>query len=64
MMLPREIVHHIGTFVPPYEKPKPLSPGLQRELTRIQSKKLKGTSPNYMFELEDFLWQDDFILDS
>ena len=54
--LPKEIVHHIYTFVPPIEKksPKTPSPSLQRELQRIQSVTLRGKSPMYMKEFEDF----------
>jgi hypothetical protein len=61
--LPRELVHLISSYVPPYEKPKPPSPGLQSALRKIQLKPLKGTSPNYMTTLEDYLWEDDFVLD-
>ena len=63
MMLPREIVHHIATFVPPYEKPKQLSPGLQSALRKIQLTPPRGVSPTYMMDLEDFLYEDDFVLD-
>jgi len=35
------------------------SPSLQKELTRIQTMKLKGKSAMYMRELEDFMLDDD-----
>jgi hypothetical protein len=58
MMLPKEIVHLIQSFVPPNEKlpsPKLPSPSLQKELMRIQSTHLKGKSAMYMKEFEDFV---------
>ena len=58
MMLPRELVHIIQSFVPPNEKeakPKTPSPSLQKELLRIQNSRLKGISEMYMMEFDDFL---------
>lgn len=63
MMLPSHIVYHITTFVPPYEKVKERSPSLQSALRKIQLTSSKGASPTYMMDLEDYLWEDDFVLD-
>lgn len=54
--LPPEIVHHIQSFVPPSPKlsSKTPSPSLQKELQKIQVLRIKGTSPMFMKELEDF----------
>lgn len=55
--LPKELVRHIQSYVPPYEEkksPKTPSPSLQKELIKIQSITLKGKSAMYMKELEDF----------
>ena len=53
-MLPKEIVSYIYTFVPKLPKPSPPSPGLQRELERLQ----KSPKRNSM----DLYGLDDFVL--
>jgi hypothetical protein len=57
MLLPLELVRLIDSFVPHIKKtPTPkTSPSLQRELTRIQTKNLRGKSPTYMRGLDDFV---------
>jgi hypothetical protein len=56
-IFPEELVRLINSFVPKHEKKlqKTPSPNLQRELTKIQNMNLKGSSSNYMYELDDFL---------
>lgn len=53
LQLPREVLHYLYRFVPHLPKPKAPSPGLQRELIRLQ------TSPKqpamYLKGLEDFI---------
>lgn len=57
-LLPSEIVWLINTYVPPYEKTPPPSPGLQEQLKKIQNMHIKGLDSNYMYDLEDFLLDD------
>ena len=54
LALPKEIVQYIYTFVPHLERTKTPSPSLQKELKRIQTLTLKGKSPMYMKDFEDF----------
>jgi len=56
MMFPVELVRLIHSYVPKYEKqtPKTPSPNLQKELTKIQSLNIRGKSPTYMYDLDDF----------
>jgi hypothetical protein len=60
-LLPLDVIWYISTFVPHREKRQTpsSSPSLQKELTRIQTMKLKGKNAMYMRELEDFLLDDD-----
>jgi hypothetical protein len=55
-LLPKELVSLIHSFVPKYEKdiPKTPSPNLQKELMKIHYSKLRGISPTYLYDLEDF----------
>ena len=59
LQFPVELVRLIHSYVPNYEKKSPKSsdpsPNLQRELTKIQNMKLRGSSPTYMYNLDDFL---------
>lgn len=54
---PSELLHIIYSFIPPQSSPKPKvpSPQLQKELTKIQSGKLKGINAMFMYDLEEFL---------
>jgi hypothetical protein len=54
LMLPREIVSYIYAFVPKHPKPSPPSPGLQRELERLQN--------SFKRHAMDLYGLDDFIL--
>jgi len=54
--LPQDVVNVIYSYVPHIKKVSPKSsPSLQKELTRIQSKNLRGKSPEYMRDLDDFI---------
>ena len=64
--LPHEIVDYIMKFVPHSPKPKKtsptltagscsLSPALEKDLRRIQTQFLKGKTPDYMRDLDDFV---------
>lgn len=53
-LFPAEIVSLIYKYVPKLPKPRPISPGLERELTRIQ----RSPKRNAM----DFYGLDDFVL--
>jgi hypothetical protein len=54
--LPEEIVRHIYSFLPyPSKKKTPAqSPSLQKELRRIQTTPMKGTSAMFLKDLEPF----------
>lgn len=52
-ILPPELVHVIYSFLPHVEKTKPPSPGLQKELERLQ-KGAKNTAM-YLKGLDDFI---------
>jgi hypothetical protein len=54
-LLPREIVGIIRSFVPHISKSNPPSPGLQRELERLQRSPLKGKNEMYLKGLSDFI---------
>lgn len=52
---PLDLFNLILSYMPKYKKnKKEVSPSLQKQLTKIQSMKLKGKSAMYMKELEDF----------
>jgi len=55
-ILPDDLIYVVYTFLPrPAKKKKePVSPSLQKELTKIQSVVLKGKSGMYMRDLDDF----------
>jgi hypothetical protein len=55
-ILPDDLIYVIHTFLPrPVKKKKePVSPSLQKELTKIQSVVLKGKIGMYMRDLDDF----------
>ena len=55
--LPEDIVKYIATFVPHYPKPTTpkISPSLEKELQKIQTIQLRGKSPMYMKDLDDFI---------
>ena len=55
LMLPSELVHVIYQYVPHMKKESPRhSPTLQKELQKIQNLSLRGKSPNFMKDLDDF----------
>jgi hypothetical protein len=57
LMFPLELVRLIGSYVPHLKKePSPkTSPSLQKELTKLQNRHLKGKNAMYMRELDDFV---------
>jgi hypothetical protein len=55
LMLPSELVHVIYQYVPHMKKESLRhSPSLQKELQKIQNLSLRGKSPNFMKDLDDF----------
>ena len=52
-LFPTEVVNRIYRFVPKLPKPTPISPSLQRELTRLQ-RSPKRTSMD-LYGLDDFV---------
>lgn len=53
LMLPYDVVRYIYTFVPKFPKPNPPSPGLQRELERLQHTPKRNAMD--LYGLEDFV---------
>lgn len=51
--IPPELVHLIYSYLPHEEKPKPPSPGLQKEVERLQ--KGKKHTAMYLKGLDDFI---------
>ena len=56
LQLPAEVVRYIYQYVPhlPKEVSPKVSPSLEKELQKIQSIQLRGVSPMYLKDLEDF----------
>lgn len=52
-MLPVEIVRKINSYVPKLPKPSPPSPGLQRELERLQKRGHRNSMD--LYGLDDFV---------
>lgn len=55
VVFPEDIVGLIHSFVPHFPKKKVVSPSLQKELFRIQSKYLRGKNEMYLKEFYDFI---------
>lgn len=55
-ILPDDLIYVINSYLPrPVKKKRePVSPSMQKELTKIQSGMLKGKSGMYMRGLDDF----------
>jgi len=53
LCLPAEIVSKIYTYVPRLPKPNPTSPGLQRELERLQRRNHRNSMD--LYGLDDFV---------
>lgn len=54
-LLPKDVVALIRSFTPHIQKSNPPSPGLQRELERIQRSPARGRNEMYMKGLDDFI---------
>lgn len=54
-LLPKDVVALIRSFTPHLPKSNPPSPGLQRELERIQRSPLLGKNEMYLKGLDDFI---------
>lgn len=54
-LLPKEVIGIIRSFTPHYARPTPSSPGLQRELEKLQRSPNRGKNEMYMKGLEDFI---------
>jgi len=57
LCFPSDVLKRIDSYLPHIKKEKSpkTSPNLEKELRRLQSKCLKGMSPMYMMDLEDFI---------
>ena len=52
--LPIELVRNIYSYVPHNEKEPQYSPSLQAQLGKLNVSRLKGVSPMYLKDLDDF----------
>lgn len=56
LLFPEELVRVIHSYIPHIKKKKtpPVSPILQKDLTKIQNMTLRGKSPMFMMDLDEF----------
>jgi len=65
-LLPLDVIWYISTFVPHMEKRQTTytygNLTLQKDLKRLQNRKLKGKNEMYMRDLEEFMLDDDIYI--